>query len=226
MPHLYYPYGVRPCGTDAVMRKALAMEKAVFLDRDGTINEDVGYVHKIEDFKFLPGALEGLKILQDAGYLLIIITNQSGIARGYFSEQEYQVLERYMLGKFQESGIRVAGSYYCPHHPEGKVSGYRCVCSCRKPEVGLFIHAAKEYGIDFSQSFAIGDRLRDLAICEKKPCRGYLVGSKGGHPDESLFEGLSDCLSGSLFRVDASINRKIKIVGSLAEAAKDIVSLG
>ncbi len=144
------------------------MEKAVFLDRDGTINEDVGYVCKIEDFEFLPGALQGLKMLQDAGYLLVIITNQSGIARGYFTEREYRELEHYMFEKFRKSGISVAGSYYCPHHPEGKIPEYRCICPCRKPEIGLFIRAAKEHDIDFSQSFAIGDKLRDLAICEKK----------------------------------------------------------
>ncbi len=220
------------------------MEKAVFLDRDGTINEDVGYVCKIEDFKFLPGALQGLKMLQDAGYLLVIITNQSGIARGYFTEREYRELEHYMFEKFRKSGIWVAGSYYCPHHPEGKIPEYRCICPCRKPEIGLFIRAAKEHNISFTQSFAIGDKFRDLAICEKKPCRGYLVGISGSLPKGHLSGGLSGCfengryegvlsdsfgnslLEGVLVGSDGSVHRKVKAVGSLLEAAKDIISLG
>ena len=140
-----------------------------------------------------------------------------------------------MFEKFRKSGISVAGSYYCPHHPEGKIPEYRCICPCRKPEIGLFIRAAKEHDIDFSQNLAIGDKLRDLAICEKKTCRGYLVGISGSHPERHLSSELSDGMScglaysrceGGFFEADVSRERRVKTVGSLLEAAKDIISLG
>ena len=97
------------------------MNKAVFLDRDGTINVDKEYLSRIEAFEYLPGTIEGLKILQDAGYLLIIVTNQSGIARGYYREEDYLNLENWMVNDLAQKGIKISASYYCPHHPNGKV---------------------------------------------------------------------------------------------------------
>lgn len=151
--------------------------RAVFLDRDGTINADKGYIYRIEDFVFLPGVLEGLTLLQRAGYLLIILSNQSGIARGYYTEEDYQKLTAWMLAELQKNGITIAGSCYCPHHPQGVVERYRKVCDCRKPQTGMFEAAVREHDLDISTCYAIGDRLRDCAICKAGGCRGFLIGN-------------------------------------------------
>ena len=152
--------------------------KAVFLDRDGTINADKNYLYRPEDFEFLPGAVEALKMLQASGFLLIIITNQSGIARGYYTENDFAILTEWMLGRLKESGVNIAEVYYCPHLPDAKIESYRKICDCRKPSAGLFEKAAKDFDIDMAGSFAIGDKERDCAVCEKTPCRGFLIGGK------------------------------------------------
>lgn len=151
------------------------MNKAVFLDRDGTINVDKHYLYKAEDFEYLPGVVEALRIFQAEGYLLIVITNQSGIARGYFTERDYGRLDQWMKENLERKQVHLTASYYCPHLPDARVLQYRVECNCRKPGIGLFEKAAREYGIDLMESYAIGDRLRDLAVC-KKGCKGFLVG--------------------------------------------------
>ena len=135
--------------------------KAAFLDRDGVINCDYGYVYKFEDFKFCDGIFEALKTLIDLNFIIIIITNQSGIARGIFTEEEYERITSFMLSKFKENNIKITKIYHCPHHPlfsDKKFSD----CKCRKPEAGLFFQAAKEYNIEMDKSIAIGDSERDL----------------------------------------------------------------
>ena len=171
--------------------------RAVFLDRDGTINADKNYLYRAEDFEFLPGAVEALKLLQDSGYLLIIITNQSGIARGYYTEDDFRTLTEWMLGRLKEAGVNIARVYYCPHLPDAKIPEYRKICNCRKPETGLFEQAIRDYDIDMAGSYAIGDKMRDCAICEKTQCRGFLIGGK-------------------------SDSTRVKTVSSLLEAAKII----
>ena len=151
------------------------MNKAVFLDRDGTINREKNYLYKAEDFEFLPGVIEALKILQDAGFLLIIITNQSGIARGYYGEADFLSLNRWMLGQLKGLGIIISKVYYCPHIPDAKIGKYRKVCTCRKPQLGLYQQAIEEFEIDLSKSYAVGDKIRDCSICEKTQCRGFLI---------------------------------------------------
>lgn len=152
-------------------------QKAIFLDRDGTLNIEKDYLYKIEDFEFLPGVISALRLLQEAGYLLIIITNQSGIAKGYYTEESYQKLNKWMLSALQEQGIKVDGVYYCPHHPEAKIEKYRVDCSCRKPKLGMYEQAVRDYDIDLSISYAIGDKIRDCAICKESSCKGYLIAS-------------------------------------------------
>ena len=153
------------------------MDKAVFLDRDGTINLDKSYVYKISDFEFLPGAKEALFLLRNAGYQLVIVTNQSGVARGYYTEDDVRTLHRWLAETLAREGAGVAGIYYCPHHP-------RDMCGCRKPGLDLFYRAASELGLDIDSSIAIGDRARDLQICGRSGCRGYLLGN--GQSGESL----------------------------------------
>jgi len=162
------------------------MNKAAFLDRDGTINKDLGYVHRIEDFVYLDGAVDGLRALQDMGFLLVIITNQSGIARGYYKEEDYLDLESWLLSDLRRKGVSIAGSYYCPHHPQGSVAAYRRSCGCRKPGTALFYQAAKDLRIDFSRSIAIGDKPRDLGICQETKAAGILLSQHGGEGTEDV----------------------------------------
>ncbi|HIT37784.1 MAG TPA: HAD family hydrolase [Candidatus Onthousia faecipullorum] len=142
--------------------------KAVFLDRDGTINYDFGYVYEKDKLKFLPGVISSLKRLSEAGYLLIIITNQSGIGRRYFTLDEYNEFNNYMLKQLKDKGVNITKVYYCPHTD---LDG----CNCRKPKLGLFYQAIDEYNIDLDKSFAIGDNERDLAICMNSPICGILL---------------------------------------------------
>ena len=150
------------------------MKKAVFLDRDGTINVEKHYLFRIEDFEYIDGAVEGLRALSDIGYLLVIVTNQSGIARGYYTEQDYKKLDDWIKKDLEKKGVVIAGSYYCPHLLSGSVKEYVKDCDCRKPKTGLFWKAAKELGIDMAGSFAIGDKIRDLSICEESDVTGIL----------------------------------------------------
>lgn len=150
--------------------------KAIFLDRDGTINIDKSYIYKTTDFEFIPGAIEALKILQNEGFRLIIITNQSGIARGYYTENDLKKLNNWMLNQLYDEGINISKVYYCPHCKDGIVNQYNVECNCRKPKLGLFLEAIKEFNIDIENSYAIGDKIRDCEIAFKMNCKGYLIG--------------------------------------------------
>ncbi len=142
--------------------------KAIFLDRDGTINIDTGYLHEKKKLQFLPGCLETLKVLSDAGYMLFIVTNQSGIGRGLFSQEEYERFTDYMKFEMEKSGVIIQQVYTCPHAPDEQ-------CNCRKPKTGLFHQAKKDWNIDWEESYAIGDRMRDLSICLETPVKGILL---------------------------------------------------
>lgn len=152
------------------------MNKAIFLDRDGTINVDKHYIYRKEDFEFIPGAIEALKRFKQSGYLLIIITNQSGIARGYYTEEDFIKLNSWMQFILSEMGAGIDKVYYCPHHPDAVIDRYRLVCNCRKPKTGLFHQAVKDFNIDLSRSYAVGDRLRDCSICKESDCHGFVIG--------------------------------------------------
>lgn len=151
------------------------MNKAVFLDRDGIINYDKNYLYKVEDFEFIPGVINGLKTLQEAGFLLIIITNQSGVARGYFDEKQLNILHEYMLNELKKQNVYISDILYCPHHPEALIKKYKKICNCRKPKTGLFYEAINKWNIDIDNSFAIGDNVRDCSICNTSECHGFIV---------------------------------------------------
>jgi D-glycero-D-manno-heptose 1,7-bisphosphate phosphatase len=136
---------------------------AAFIDRDGVINEERHYVHRIDDFVLLPGAVSGLQTLQAAGYLLVVVTNQGGIGRGLYTEEDFARLTAHMLDALAQRGIRVAAVYHCPHHPDAAQAGDRVDCSCRKPHPGMLLRAAQELAIDLARSVMIGDKASDLA---------------------------------------------------------------
>ena len=137
-------------------------KKALFLDRDGTINVDKGYVYEKEEFEFQPGIFELVKKYAEQGYLIFIVTNQSGIARGLYTEKDYLQLTDWLKAAFSEKGIKIEKVYHCPHLPE--ISGS---CSCRKPNPGMIVEAISEYNIDPATSVLIGDSERDLQAGEK-----------------------------------------------------------
>jgi D-glycero-D-manno-heptose 1,7-bisphosphate phosphatase len=137
--------------------------KAVFLDRDGVINVDHGYVSRIADFSFAPGAIDGMRFFQNAGYRLIVITNQSGIARGFYTERDYEVLTTHMEAELARAGVHLDGVYHCPHLPDAAVDVYRKDCDCRKPGPGLILRAVQDHGLDPSQSVLVGDKDSDIA---------------------------------------------------------------
>ncbi|STO32193.1 D,D-heptose 1,7-bisphosphate phosphatase [Fusobacterium necrogenes] len=138
------------------------MNKAIILDRDGTINIEKDYLHKIEDFEFEEGVVEGLKILADLGYIFVVVTNQSGIARGYYTEEDLEILNNYIGEILEKEGIKIKKFYFCPHHPEKGVGKYKVECNCRKPNPGMLEEAIKEFDIDREKSFMIGDNISDI----------------------------------------------------------------
>lgn len=150
--------------------------RAVFLDRDGTINIDKNYLYKIEDFEFVDGTIDALRIIQDKGYIIIIVTNQSGIARGFYSEDDYLILSDWLVQELKKNGINIGGTYYCPHLPDAQIVKYRKNCTCRKPGTDLFRRATSDLNIDINESVAIGDKLRDCYIALESQCRGFLIG--------------------------------------------------
>jgi rfaE bifunctional protein nucleotidyltransferase chain/domain len=154
------------------------LRKAAFLDRDGVINRDTGYVYHWEDFEFMPGAVEAMRRLQNAGYELVIVTNQSGIARGYYTEQQYQQLSGFMLAKLTGLGVKIAGILHCPHHPNGVIPEFSINCDCRKPAPGMIERAARELGLSLPDSMLIGDKDSDISAARAAGVgRAYRVAS-------------------------------------------------
>jgi len=146
--------------------------KAVFLDRDGTINfNKQGYIHKIEDFEFFPGVTQALKKLSKTDYKIIVITNQSGIGRGYFKTKDVLKLHRWLIKILAKKGIRIDKIYFCPHHPDEK-------CSCRKPEIGMFRQAVKDFGISLNDSWVIGDDAKDIMAGKEANIKTIKIGKK------------------------------------------------
>jgi D-glycero-D-manno-heptose 1,7-bisphosphate phosphatase len=149
--------------------------KAVFLDKDGTLIPDIPYNIDVNKVTLSDGVVEGLQILQSHGYLLVIVTNQPGIAHGFFSVEQLNVVKERISRMCSKMGIYLDAFYYCPHHPEGIVSGYDEDCDCRKPNAGLLHKAANDLDIDLSQSWMIGDILNDVEAGNKAGCKSILI---------------------------------------------------
>ncbi|RKX23816.1 MAG: D-glycero-beta-D-manno-heptose-1,7-bisphosphate 7-phosphatase [Candidatus Zixiibacteriota bacterium] len=156
------------------------MNRAVFLDRDGTINVEKNYIWRCEDFEFLTGVPQALARLQRAGFLLIIVTNQSGIARGYYTQADVDRLHDYMKQQLAFFNVTLSGIYICPHHPDGADGNpYAMECSCRKGQPGMLLQAAEDLNVDLSRSYMVGDKLSDLEAGSRAGCSPLLVTS--GH---------------------------------------------
>ncbi len=153
--------------------------KAVFLDKDGTLIYDVPYNVDPAEIRLMPGALQALRALYDAGFMPIIVTNQSGVARGYFPETALERVEEHLRQLLAGAGVPLYGFYYCPHHPEGELPEYTGECGCRKPAAGMLVRAAAEHDIDLSRSWFIGDILHDVEAGRRAGCRTVLLDNGG-----------------------------------------------
>ncbi|MDA8125522.1 MAG: HAD family hydrolase [Deltaproteobacteria bacterium] len=174
---------------------------AVFLDRDGTINEEVGYLDRLEKLRLIPGAAEAIRRLNASGMKAIVVTNQSGVARGFFDEAFIADLHARLEEMLRQEGAFLAGIYYCPHHPTEGREPYLRTCDCRKPAPGLFLRAQQELGIDFSRSYMVGDTLSDLEAGTRTGIRGILVRTGyGNRTAAALGDGGANGQEGALVR--------------------------
>lgn len=148
--------------------------KAAFFDRDGVLNVDKSYLYKIEDLEWIDGAKEALAYLTQKGYTIFVVTNQSGIARGYYTVDDMNKLHEFMAQQAAAAGGEIEKFYYCPHLSEGKIAEYAVECDCRKPKPGLILRAFEEYDIDKDAAFLIGDKPRDVESAEAAGIKGYL----------------------------------------------------
>ena len=142
------------------------MKKVLFLDRDGIINVDHGYVYKTDEFEFVPEIFDVCIHARDLGYHIIVITNQSGIARGMYSVDEFNILSKWMCERFEQHGVKIEDVYHCPHHPTKGQGKLHKVCGCRKPEPGMIIEAAKKHNVDLKKSIFIGDKISDMQAAD------------------------------------------------------------
>ena len=183
------------------------MRPAVFLDRDGTLIEERGYLSKLEDIALFEDTPAALRRLREAGFALVVVTNQAGIARGYFDEAFVQKAHRYLGEMLAAEGIVIDGYYYCPHHPDGLVPEYSRVCRCRKPAPGMVEQAARDLGLDIDRSFVVGDKWLDVELATNAGAHGILVRTGYGAGDEQRPE----------------LRNAIAIVDTILDAANEIV---
>jgi D-glycero-D-manno-heptose 1,7-bisphosphate phosphatase len=157
---------------------------AVFLDRDGTLVEEAGYLERLERLEFFPYSVDAVRLLNRAGYPVVVVTNQAGVARGLFDETFVATVHRRIADVMEAGGARIDGFYYCPHHPDGTVAEYRRACECRKPQPGLLRQAATDLRLDLLRSIVIGDRWHDLEAGAAVESRGVLVRTGYGREAE------------------------------------------
>ena len=158
--------------TDSKSVTPTTRRPAAFLDRDGVLNVDHGYVHRTEQLEWIAGAPESVRLLNEAGYYVLVITNQSGVARGFFDETAVKSFHAHMQNVLNGKGAHIDAFYYCPHHPEGTVKAFAMACSCRKPRIGMLERAASEWPTDINRSFFIGDNDADMAAAAAFKVRG------------------------------------------------------
>jgi D-glycero-D-manno-heptose 1,7-bisphosphate phosphatase len=158
---------------------------AVFLDRDGTLIEDVGYLHRLDQMTVFPWTVDVIRALNRAGLAVVVVTNQSGIARGFFTEAFVDETHRLLSARLAAGGARIDAYYYCPHHPDGVVEAYRQRCDCRKPASGLLDRAVRDLDLDPARSFVVGDKWLDIGLARAAGARGLLVRTGTGAAEEA-----------------------------------------
>jgi D,D-heptose 1,7-bisphosphate phosphatase len=178
---------------------------AVFLDRDGTINEEVGYLDSLDKFKIIPGAYEAIRLINESGMKVVVISNQAGVARGLFTEDFVKITHEYLQNALRKKGAYIDNFYYCPHHPTEGIELYRQVCNCRKPAPGMLLQAAQDLNIDFKRSYLVGDRFNDMEAGKKIGIRRILVKTGFGQsllqddgPDEATPENKPDFIAADI----------------------------
>lgn len=200
--------------TGAKQRK----KPAVFLDRDGTLMPDLGYLGDPARVKLYQGTAEALKLLRQAGFYLFVVTNQSGVARGYFPESSVKAVHRKLQSLLKAKGSRIDAFFYCPHYKEGEVKRYVKVCDCRKPKPGMVKQALRKYPVDLKRSYGVGDKIDDLKLARNaKLARGFLVRTGNGRKSERALKAaplarslvVSDLLKAARFILDKKQKRGI-----------------
>lgn len=156
------------------MTAGAAGRPAVFFDRDGVLNVDRGYAHLPEQIEWMPGAIGAVRSCNEAGYLVFVVTNQAGVAHGYYPESDVERLHAWMLEELLSHGARVDAFEYCPHHPDARLTAYRRICNCRKPGAGMVARLVEAWSVDPSASFLIGDKPTDLGAAHAAGIRGFL----------------------------------------------------
>ncbi|ELY2859055.1 D-glycero-beta-D-manno-heptose 1,7-bisphosphate 7-phosphatase [Cronobacter sakazakii] len=180
---------------------------AIFLDRDGTINIDHGYVSEIDRFEFIDGVIDAMRELKAMGFALVLVTNQSGIARGKFTEAQFEQLTEWMDWSLADRGVDLDGIYYCPHHPEGAVEEFRQNCDCRKPQPGMLISARDFLLIDMAASYMVGDKLEDMQAGAAAGV-GTKVLVRTGKPVTPEAEAAADWVLNSLAALPEAIKKR------------------
>jgi len=173
------------------------LKPAVFLDRDGTINVEKDYLYRIEDFEFIEDAQEAIKKLNESGYLVVVVTNQSGVARGYYSCRDVELLHEHIQSCLQSKNARIDKFYYCPHHPQKGVGPFKMDCDCRKGKPGMLLQAANDLQIDLGRSFVVGDKSADIEAARAAGCTPVLVRTGYGETTLQAMQGadVKVCLS-------------------------------
>jgi len=161
------------------------MSAAVFLDRDGTLIEEVGYLDRKERVELYPWTIDSVRALNRAGFRVVLVSNQSGVARGFFDEETVADVHRHIADLLEAGGARIDAYYYCPHHPDGKVKEYAVACECRKPARGMVDRAVRELAIDPARSVVVGDRWLDVELARAVRARGVLVRTGYGVTEEA-----------------------------------------
>ncbi|RJQ29503.1 HAD family hydrolase [Candidatus Parcubacteria bacterium] len=187
------------------------MRRAVFLDRDGVINREVDVLRSVKQLRLLPRVAEAIQRLNEAGFLVVIVTNQPVVARGWLTEKEVDGIHEILLRRLQGKGARVDAVYYCPHHPNANLKRYRRKCSCRKPNPGLFIKAAKKFKIGLKKSFSVGDMMWDILAGKRAGTTTILVETGYGGKDKKLaIEVSPDYTAKNLYEAVRIIKRYAK----------------
>ncbi len=196
------------------------MKRAVFLDRDGTVIEEVGYLNRLDRVTFFPWSVDAIRVLNEAGLLVVVVTNQAGVARGYFDEALVRDTHALIDRRLAAGRARVDAYYYCPHHPQGVVESLRQACECRKPKPGMIHQAARDLGIDVAGSFVVGDRWLDVEMGRAAGTQAVLVRTGYGRNEEGRPEDQvrADYVADNLMDAASWILRRLRAQGSSASA--------